>query len=136
MGVVAACMPAMQPLLNPILKRFGTERTGVSKRSGNGHKSPWAARLRENDARNALSTPAPARFHRLDDTERPPTNAHSSSMSDAIYVGAEESSTTNDSFYRQDSGRIDQDAVPLNAIHVKKDVSISGAQQFQNGPGI
>ena len=36
----------------------------------------------------------------------------------------------NDSFYREDSGRIDQDAVPLNAMHVKKDVSHSAAQQF------
>ena len=118
----------MQSLLSPILKRFSTEHGGGSKRSGSGNQRLWTARLQRNDARDARDAPAPAGFCRLDDTDRPLGKANPSSLSDALYMGAGNSTTTNDS-YRQDSGGIDQDAVPLNAIHVKKVVSVSDAQQ-------
>ena len=46
-------------------------------------------------------------------------------------MGAGNSTTANDTFYGRDSGGVDQDAVPLNAIHVKKVISVSDAQRDQ-----
>ena len=130
-GVVAACLPAMQSLLSPTLKYFGTEEDSErSKNSGNGHKTSWRTSLQGSSAQNASSKLAPAGFRRLNDTEQPPKTAGPSSLAYALYVGSGNlPTTTNKSFYRQDSGGSDQDTVPLNAIHVKKVVSVSDTQK-------
>ena len=115
-------MPAMQPLWRQTYSPFGINRTRT------GRKWPWAGRVPGNGAPSSNSAPAPFGFHRLDDSERLPRKGHPSSLSDAGHTGIGSSKVTNHS-YRHDGGEYNKDAISLDAIFVKKDVSISDAQQ-------
>lgn len=117
----------MQPLLRPLLNCFGIRQTGASKRSDKGHKSTWAGRLLENEARNAPANPAPSGFHRLGDPERLPGKDYPSSLSDGISTGAGNSTFVDHSSWTDDGGGLDRDAVPLNKIYVDKDIIVSRA---------
>lgn len=128
LGVVAACMPAMQPVLRQIYNSFSIDRTRARKGSWTGRKWLWTGKVLENDAPSSNSNPTPRGFRRIDDSERLPGKRYLSSQSDAAYTGIGSSTVTNHS-YRHDDGGYNKDAIPLDAIHVKKDVSISDAQQ-------
>lgn len=128
LGVVAACMPAMQPVLRQIYKFFSVNSTRARKGSGTGRKWLWAGKVLGNDAPSSDSNPTPCGFHRLDDSERLHKTRYLSPLSDAAYTGIGSSTVTNHS-YRHDDGGYNKDAIPLDAIHVKKDVSISDVQQ-------
>ena len=121
-------MPAMQPVLRQIYKSFSLNRTRPRKGSWTSRKWLWAGKVLENEAPNSNSNPTPSGFHRLDDSERLPKKTYLSSLSDAAYTGIGNSTVTNHS-YRDDDGGYNKDAIPLDAIHVKKDVSISDVQQ-------
>lgn len=112
----------MQPLWRQIYKSFGTNRTRT------GRKWPWARRVPGNGAPSSNSAPAPFGFHRLDDSERLPKKGHPYCLPDARHTGIGSSKVTNHS-YRHDGGEYDENAIALDAILVKKDVSISDAQQ-------
>lgn len=121
----------MQPLLRSFLKFLNAKHTRTSKHSEKGRKDQWAGKSLEGDARGFHPNAAPGGFHRLEDSEQLPIQTLTpSSVSNTIYVGARKSTTTTQSFLEHDNGGVGQDAIPLNAIRVKKDVSISGAQKF------
>ena len=121
-------MPAMQSVLRQIYKFFSIDRTRPRKGSWIGRKWLWTGKVLENDAPGSNSNPTPCGFHRLGDSERPPKKTYLSSLSDTAYTGIGSSTVTNYS-YRHDDGGYNKDAIPLDAIHVKKDVRISDAQQ-------
>ena len=126
--VVAACMPAMQPLLHPIYEFLGVNRIRALNGSRTGGKWPWAGRVVENDAPGPSANPAPRGFLRLDDSERLDGREYLATVSDAGYIGIGISKVTNHS-YGRDGGGDSKDAIPLDAIHVKKELSISDARQ-------
>lgn len=119
----------MQPLLRSFLKFLNAKHTRTSKHSEKGRKDQWAGNSLEGGARGFHPNGAPGGFHRLEDSDQRPILTSPSSVSNAIYVGARKSTTTTQSFLEHDNGGVGQDAIPLNAIRVKKDVSISGAQK-------
>lgn len=127
LGVIAACLPTMQPFLRTVIQCFAIVRTRVSKLYTTGQKSSWAGSSLGTATVHSRVTPAPGGFHRLDDFGRLAKNDYPSSPSNAIYDGTERSRVSNQAFYKQDSGGRDNDEVPLNAIHVKNDVNISDA---------
>ncbi len=127
LGVIAACLPTMQPFLRTVIHCFAIVRTQVSKLYTTGQKSSWADSSLCADTIPSRVTPAPTGFHRLDGSGRLAKDGYPSSLSDAVYDGSGRSRVSNQAFYRQDSGGRDNDEVPLNAIHVKNDVSVSDA---------
>ena len=118
----------MQPVLRQIYKTFSINRTRARKGSGTSRKWPWAGKVLENDALSPNSNPTPHGFHRLDDSERLSENKYLPSLSDAAYTGYGSSTVTNHG-HRHDDGGYNKDAIPLDAIHVKTDLSISDVQQ-------
>lgn len=80
------------------------------------------------EAPNSNSNPTPCGFHRLDNSERLPKKTYLSSLLDVAYTGIGSSTVTNN-FYTDDDGGYNKDAIPLDAIHVKKDVSVSDVHQ-------
>lgn len=121
-------MPAMQPVLRQIYKFFSINGTRARKGPWTGRKWLWAGKVLENDAPSSNSDPIPFGFHRLNDSERLPPKNHPPSPSHAPYTGNGSSTVTNQS-YRHDDGGYNKDAIPLGAIHVKNDVSVSDVQQ-------
>lgn len=146
----------MQPFLRTIIHCFATVRTRISKLYTTGQKSSWAGSSLCADTIPSRVTPAPTGFHRLvcrgyliisgsipngantmvlwfcfffrlDGSGRLAKDGYPSSLSDAVYDSTGRSKVSNQAFYRQDSDGRDNDEVPLNAIHVKNDVSISDA---------
>lgn len=118
----------MQPVLRQIYKSFGIDATRARKSSWTGRKWLCAGKVLENDAPNSNSNPTPCGFHRLDDSEGLPQKKYLSSLSNTAYTGIGSSTVTNHS-YRHDDGEYNKGAIPLDAIHVKKDVSVSDEQQ-------
>lgn len=127
LGVIAACLPTMQPFLRTVIQCFAIARTRVSKLHTTDQKSSWAGSSLGTATVHSRVTPAPTGFHRLDDFGRLANNGYPSSLSNAVYDGTERSRVSNQAFYKQDSGGRGNDEVPLNAIHVKNDVNISDA---------
>ena len=118
----------MQPLLRQIYEVFGINRIRALKGSKTSRKWPWSGRVVENDAPSPNSNPPPRGFHRLNDSERLHRADYPYSVSDAEYTGVGTPKVTNHS-YRHDGGGYNKDAIPLDAIHVKKEMSVSGARQ-------